>query len=83
MTKKYETIERSIERVDEESEMKQWKEGILFACALLNRLHDQPGMAADTILESGLANADCRKMDNFEKEMLKIINKDHRLNLKL
>jgi len=63
--------------------MKKFDEGILFACALMNRLHDEPTIAGDTISESGLKDADCSKMDEFEKEQLRLIqDANHRkLNL--
>jgi hypothetical protein len=61
----------------------KFDEGVLFACALMNRLHDCPGIAADTIKEAGLANADVRKMEEFDKEHLRKINEENGINFKI
>ena len=63
--------------------MKQFDEGILFACALMNRLHDEPTIAGDTILECGLKDADCSKMDEFEKEELRLIQEANHYKINL
>lgn len=53
----------------------------MFAAASLHRLHDQPGMAADVIREAGLCELDCSAMDEFEKEPLRVINKERGMKL--
>lgn len=43
------------------------------AASVLVSLHDQPGMAADIVREFGLHEADCSKLDNFDKQNLRQI----------
>lgn len=51
-------------------------EGVIYAACLLIRLHDQPGMASDILKEAGLRTWDCSGLEEFEKEMLRVINKE-------
>lgn len=47
--------------------------GVLFAAARLVDLHDQPGMAADILIEAGMQNCDCKDLDDCEREPLKLV----------
>lgn len=38
------------------------------------RLHDEPQVAADVLKQAGLANVDCSKLDDYDKESLCVIN---------
>lgn len=58
-----------------------FEKGILTACAIIQATHDDPTVAADVIRESGLQDADCSGLDDFDKEYLKIIQEQERLNL--
>lgn len=52
-------------------------EGVAYALATLNRLHDQPGMCADVLAESGLRVEDFRQVDSFDGiEIRKIFQKE-------
>lgn len=53
--------------------MGKFEEGIVFAAAMLNRLYDQPTMAAEIITESGLENYNCSGFDEFDKQELRLI----------
>jgi len=57
-------------------------EGAIYAACLLVRLHDQPGMAADVLKEAGLRTWDCSELEEFEKEMLRIINEEKDMALR-
>lgn len=52
---------------------KAFEQGVLMAASVLVSLHDQPGMAADIVREFGLQEADCSKLDNFDKQNLRQI----------
>ncbi|GAB3385834.1 hypothetical protein [Azotobacter armeniacus] len=49
--------------------MTPFEEGVLYAAALLVRLHDQTTMAADVIREAGLAERDCSVLSDDQKEV--------------
>lgn len=57
-------------------------EGVLYAAALLNRLHDQPSISAEILKEAGIENWDCSGLEEFEKTQLRIINKEKGMKLK-
>lgn len=57
-------------------------EGAIYAACLLVRLHDQPGMAADVLKEAGLRTCDCSDCEEFEKEMLRVINREKDMELR-
>jgi hypothetical protein len=59
-----------------------FSEGVLYAAALFNRLNDQPHMCAELLKEAGLDIWDCTDLDEFEKEHLRIINKEKGMDLK-
>lgn len=52
-------------------------EGVAWALATLNKLHDLPGACADVIAESGLRVEDFREVDGFDgMEIRKIFRKE-------
>lgn len=53
------------------------------AASVLVALHDQPGMAADVVREFGLHEADCSKLDDFDKRNLRRIQGLKHGNIKL
>lgn len=57
-------------------------EGVIYAACLLVRLHDHPGMAADVIKEVGLRTWDCSGLEEYEKEMLRVINREKDMELR-
>ena len=56
--------------------------GIMFAAASLNRNHDQPGMAAEIIIDAGLERYNCKNLDDMEKEELRKINGERGIQLR-
>lgn len=60
--------------------MKQFEYGVMYAAGLLAAIHDQTSMAADIIVEAGLAGVNCSKLDDTDKANLRLIN-DQRLHL--
>ncbi|HGN1205755.1 TPA: hypothetical protein ACKRPP_001173 [Proteus mirabilis] len=60
----------------------KFQEGIIYAVVLLQKLHDQPTMGANILQEAGLDEIDCSKFDEYDKEALRIINNNYRMNLK-
>lgn len=49
--------------------------GVFYAAAQVVRLHDEPQVAADVLKQAGLAQADCSKLDEYDKESLREVNK--------
>lgn len=60
---------------------KYFIDGVFYAVALLTRLHDEPGMAADILKEAGMETVNCIDFDEFEKKQLRIINNEHGMGL--
>lgn len=62
----------------------EFEQGILTAAGLLVKLHDLPGPAADVLLSTGLGEADCSQLDDFDKENLRKIQGERKgkINLK-
>ncbi len=56
-------------------------EGFFYAVGLFNRLHDKPALCAGVIKEAYLETVDCKDFDEFEKEQLRIINKEPGMGL--
>ena len=54
--------------------MDEWERGVLMAASTLIAQHDQPGMAADLLLDLGCAHVDCKELDDFDKVNLKQVN---------
>ncbi|HBN7797521.1 TPA: hypothetical protein NOE63_006672 [Pseudomonas aeruginosa] len=48
--------------------------GVLYAAAQVVRLHDEPQVAADVLKQAGLGQADCSKLDEYDKESLRAVN---------
>lgn len=61
----------------------EFEQGILAAAGILVRSHDLPGPAADILISSGLAEADCSAMDDFDKEGLRKIQGERRGAIRL
>jgi len=57
-------------------------EGVFFAVCLLVRLHGKPEIAAEIIKEAGIETWDCTGLNNYEKEILKTINKENGIALR-
>lgn len=51
------------------------KDGVLFAAVTLQRLHNEPAMAADIIKSGGVENADCSHLHERDKSQLRVINR--------
>ncbi len=51
--------------------MDEWERGALMFASVLVACHDQPGMAADVLHELGLAQADCKGLDTYDKRNLR------------
>ena len=56
--------------------------GIMIAASNIVALHDQPVIAADIIKEAGLANFNCKEMSEYDKENLKVVNKEKGMTLR-
>ncbi len=54
--------------------LSKFEHGVLYAAAQVVRLHDEPQVAADVLKQAGLANVDCSKLDDYDKESLREIN---------
>jgi hypothetical protein len=54
----------------------------MYAVCLPVRLHDNPGMVADILKEADLETWDCSGLKDFEKEILRTINKEKDMNLR-
>lgn len=48
----------------------QWEQGVLVAVSILIATHDQVVAGADVLRELGLSNADCSKLDDYDKRNL-------------
>jgi hypothetical protein len=55
------------------SEQAARSEGVLMAVSVLVAMHDQIVAAADVVSELGLSQADCSKLDDFDKQNLRKI----------
>lgn len=62
-------------------ELSEFAKGILYAAAIVQATAKQPVIAADILREAGLTHADCGKLDDFDKEHLRIVNKERGINL--
>lgn len=60
------------------STLNEFDHGALMAVATLVRLHDQPGMAADVLINMGLSDADCSGLDEFDKMTLRRLQGERR-----
>ena len=54
----------------------------MYAVCLPVRLHDNPGMVADILKEADLETWDFSGLKDFEKEILRTINKEKDMNLR-
>lgn len=57
------------------AELSQFSHGVLYAAAEVQRLHDEPQVAADLLKSAGLAQVDCSSLDEYDKEPLREVNK--------
>lgn len=57
------------------AELDQFSHGVLYAAAEVQRLHDEPQVAADLLKSAGLAQVDCCSLDEYDKESLREVNK--------
>ena len=65
--------------------MKQLTESELdniHAVVVLQELHDKPELSASVLKECNLSEIDCNELDDYEKDNLRIINKEYLVNLK-
>lgn len=60
--------------------MTEFEHGFMFAVACLMRLHDNPTIASDIILENGYQNLDISNMDDFDKEEILKLNSELGIN---
>lgn len=58
-----------------------FEDGLFYAAAQIQRLHDEPTVAADVLKQAGYANHDCSAFDEYDKESLREINKIHGMAL--
>lgn len=54
-----------------------FEEGVLYAAALLNSMHDQPDMAGEILKEAGHLTADCSALDEYDKQNLRVLKKNN------
>ncbi len=62
--------------------LSEFDHGILYAAAIVQATAGQPVIAADILREAGLANADCAELDDYDKEHLRVVNKEYGINLR-
>lgn len=60
--------------------MTEFEHGFMFAIACIMRLHDNPTIASDVILENGYQHLDISDMDNFDKEEILKLNSEPGIN---
>ncbi|NVL49951.1 hypothetical protein F2S72_09385 [Pseudomonas syringae pv. actinidiae] len=51
-----------------------FEHGIFYSAASIVRLHGEPRVAADLLIDAELANIDCSELEEYEKEMLRQVN---------
>lgn len=56
--------------------MKYFNQGVIWACARINELHDQPVIANDVILEANIPDSDFYLASEYDLKFLRSINKD-------
>ncbi len=56
-------------------------QGFMAAVADIVRMHDQPTIAANVLIGSGLDEADCTHIDEFDKIELRKLNESEGLTL--
>ena len=61
--------------------LNQFELGVAYSAALIVRLHDQPGMAAEILREAGLDRRNFSNCDDYEKESLRKLQGERGLNL--
>lgn len=59
----------------------KFQHGIFYAAAMVVRLHDEPRVAADVLKEAGLSNSNCSELDEYDKEILRVINQETGMSL--
>jgi len=57
------------------AKLDRFSHGVLYAAAQVQRLHDEPQVAADLLKNAGLAQVDCSSLDEYDKESLREVNK--------
>ncbi|MDO8728515.1 MAG: hypothetical protein Q7K26_01340 [bacterium] len=62
-------------------ELTEFAKGILFAAAIVQATSRTPVIAADILREAGLTHANCAELDDYDKENLRIVNKERGINL--
>jgi len=63
------------------AKLTQFHHGVLYSAASIIRLHDEPRVAADLLINAGLADCDCSELDEYEKEMLRLLSAESGVSL--
>lgn len=63
----------------EQENRREFAAGIAVACASLAREHDQPGMAADIIMNTGMTKKDFAHVDSFDRKVIYKLFRTERL----
>lgn len=61
--------------------LNDFEKGIAYSAALVVRLHDQPGIAAEILREAGMDRRNFSNCDDYEKEMLRKLQGERGLTL--
>jgi len=59
-----------------------FEEGALVFAALLTRGFDEPFLASQVLKEMGYSSADCKNLDEFDKEPLRKVNAENGMKLR-
>lgn len=51
--------------------MNEFNQGVIWACARINELHDQPVIANDVLLEANIGDDDFKKASEYDLEFLR------------
>lgn len=62
-------------------ELSEFAKGILCAAAIVQTTSRTPVIAADILRETGLTHANCAELDDYDKQHLRVVNKEHGINL--
>ncbi|KPY30289.1 hypothetical protein [Pseudomonas syringae] len=63
------------------AKLTQFQHGIFYSVASIVRLHGEPRVAADLLINAGLGNLNCSELEEYEKEMLRAVNTENGMPL--
>lgn len=64
------------------NKISEFSKGVLYAAGIIAGYDQDPATAAFVLREAGLENADCKGMDDFDKQNLKLVQSEKGIHLK-